>query len=415
MKQQQITELWKVAFFFFIFKHVCSLTPSDKRKVLSISSNSKLKASNEEFSTKLYSLLADGNGSNLVFSPLSIYTALAMLRTGAKSKCKKQMEDALGFSNITDIDAVLKELSDNLHDESHNLEISNKAWLQKWFCFTQCRKFVSQIKGLFHSELEEVNFYGDAEKAVTTINRWAYNRSKGRIQNLIQKEKISWNTRLILTNVIFFKNGWKQMFLPKYTRQKPFEALVNNKPVHKAVPTMFTLGMFRFFDGRQGAFGAVELPYQDENFAMIILLPHSASSFVNVERSISSSLIANVLEGLKSQQERDVLLSMPKFSIAAALTLNGVLKTMGITDVFDRDLADLSNILGFKGMFVSDVRHETVLRIDERGTEAAGGSAVSSGDLNLSEFIMNKPFIFFIRHGPTNSIVFMGKVTDPSL
>eukprot|EP00112_Aurelia_sp_Birch-Aquarium-sp1_P022035 Seg6085.3 transcript_id=Seg6085.3/GoldUCD/mRNA.D3Y31 product="Leukocyte elastase inhibitor C" protein_id=Seg6085.3/GoldUCD/D3Y31 len=370
-----------------------------------------------KFAFKLFSQISKESkrNENLFLSPISIYYALAMLRAGAANRSKKQMDKVLGLTDAPDVDLEMKKFSDVLFAQNSTLKISNKVWQQKWFCFSRCRRFVKQLERDYRSGLGEVNFYRNPVLAARAINNWARIESRGRIQKLIPAALVSSSTRFILTNVIYFKASWKTPFATKYTHQGQFTVLSNGNALKKKVPTMYAFGNFRFTHGFGKKYQLLELPYTKAGFSMLIILPLAVTDMQAVEDSLTPNKLIDMVREIESQPLLETAVFMPKFRIANNLVIADALKKLGLTDLFDPALADLSNITGFKGMFVSSVAHEAFIKIDEYGTEASGATGIMSGDLSLTEIRINKAFIFAIRHAPTQSVIFAGKVVDPTL
>ena len=374
--------------------------------------------SQTNFATSFYQefLKSSPRKTNVVFSPLSIYMVLAMLRFGTAKESRVQMDSVMALSKIGNVGAELKSAADMFSTEGGTMKLFSKIWQQKYFCFSRCKSFTKKIQKVFHADLGEVHFAVHPREAANIINRWVFVKSRGRIEKLVKENEIARNTRFVLTNMVYFKANWQSIFVKKLTKLRTFTALSNGKRVRKYVETMFTHAEFRYSYGFGADYRLIELPYENNNFAMIIILPLALKDIEKVEKTLDFTVLNNMINRLQKRPKVGVDVFMPKFCVSSGLGLNNVLKGMGLTDIFDPSRADLSNISGFKGMYVSNIQHEAFIKVTEHGTEAAGGSSVTTGDLSLSDqFRVNRPFMFVIRHKPTNSIVFLGKVQDPSI
>ena len=366
------------------------------------------------FGSKFYEEFVNsvGRRRNVVVSPLSVYMVLAMLRHGAAKNSRFQIEQAMALPKGGDFGAGMKFHADFFAQDNKTMNIVNKIWQQTFFCFTQCRKFTRDLQKNFYADLGEVNFAVNPKEAARLINRWVHVQSRGRIKELVNENEVSKDTRFVFTNVIYFKAQWTKMFRKTATKKREFIVVRESGEMKKHVDTMFTYDTFRYTSGFDVDF--LELPYRNAATSMIIAVPRSIKAMDKFEKSLNFTTLDLVIEGL--QFEGSIEVFMPKFCISTGTALNGVLKAMGVQDIFDPTLADLRNILGFKGMYVSSVRHEAFIKVTEEGTEASGGSSASSGDLSIPfQFRVNRPFMFFIRHAVTGSIVFMGRVDDPSV
>ena len=370
------------------------------------------------FATKFYQEIVerDDRRHNIVVSPLSVYMVLAVLRVGLAERSRSQIDRVMSLPRGDGVGIMLKDFAHSLLRENRTMNIASKIWQQKYFCFTQCRRFTKEVQQDYHADLGEVHFVRKPQEAAGLINRWVYVRSRGRIEKLLDENEVTRNTRFVLANMIYFKANWKEMFKVKITTRQLFTVFNDGKRVEKYVDTMFTSADFRHTFGFGTDYSLLELPYENENFAMIIILPLSIKDMDKVETSLNLTVLNDKINHLQSRPKTSVDVHLPKFCVSNGIALNDVLKAMGLTDIFDPSLADLSNLSGFKGMFVSNVQHEAFIKVSEQGTEAAGGSSVTSGYLSIPDvFRINRPFMFLIRHAPTQSIVFLGKINDPSI
>lgn len=356
------------------------------------------------------------NKTNVVVSPLSVYLLLAMLRVGAVKRSNTQITEAMALPDDLHVDYSLRKFADSLFSDNETMNLYNKIWQQTYFCFTRCRQFTKKVREIFNADLGEVNFFVNPKETVDVINRWAFVKSGGRIDKLVSFGEITRSTRFVLTNMIYFKANWEQIFFEKYTGKRRFTVLENGEPKNKLVDMMFTHADYKYTFGFENGYSLIELPYENQDFSMIIILPNAIDDFNKIEKSLNFTELNALMKRLEGRPKSPVTLFMPKFCISIGMNLNDVLKKMGVTDIFDPFLADLSNVTGFKGMYVSNVHHEVFIKVTEHGTEAAGGSSITSGDLSFTDdFRVNKPFLFLIRHVPTQSIVFLGRVKDPSV
>lgn len=108
---------------------------------------------------------------------------------------------------------------------------------------------------------------------------------------------------------------------------------------------------------------------------------------------------------------------MPKFKFEAELALKETLMEMGTQDAFTENVADLSGMDGTHLLYLSDAFHKAFAAVDEKGTEAAAATAVLAVPASMpvgKDMQINRPFLFFIRDVPSGTILFMGRVVDPS-
>lgn len=114
--------------------------------------------------------------------------------------------------------------------------------------------------------------------------------------------------------------------------------------------------------------------------------------------------------------ESTVEVYLPRFKLEGTFNLNKVLQEMGMTDIFTESKVDLSAMTFAKSLVLSNVVHKVYVEVNEEGTVAAAGTGASivRRSLPLTEvFMANHPFLFFIRHNSTNTIIFFGKLCSP--
>lgn len=146
--------------------------------------------------------------------------------------------------------------------------------------------------------------------------------------------------------------------------------------------------------------------------SMIVLLPKRDNSLADLESTLSvDSLTSWTREG----QGKEVIVSLPKFKISCRYTLNESLGAMGTPDAFAKNEADFSGMTGQKNLYIDAIIHKAFVALNEEGTEAAAATAVGSRDMSLPAiFSADHPFVFLIRHNPSKSILFIGRVVDPT-
>jgi serpin B len=177
---------------------------------------------------------------------------------------------------------------------------------------------------------------------------------------------------------------------------------------------------FDYFDG--GTLQALEIPYQSGDLSMIVFLPRDTGGLPALEESLTASHMKQWLVQLQPVPE--VILTLPKFKMTRQFGLEGTLSAMGMSRAFDANAADFSGMTGNHDLFISAVIHKAFIDVDEKGTEAAAATAVvMEGAMAMPPrfrpppppvFRADHPFIFLIRDNRSGSILFMGRVTDPT-
>ena len=367
------------------------------------------------------------SSKNIVFSPLSIYVAFAMLKAGARKNTEHEMEKVLKWQQLIekygseDGHAAVKSLLSEVFaplEKNNTLNVANKLWMQKYFCARSCDGFINTLKTNYDADLGELNFAREAEKCRKEINKWVEDQTNNKIQDLLPEGSISALTRFVITNAIYFKGQWKNPFDKKSTRLDDFTTMGGvDGPVVKKVAKMYQNARV-YASGFTPAsdYQLLELPYEGEQLSMIIVLPKGMREFRALENTLSSAKLAKMLDELFEYPSTKLDVHLPKFKFTTSTTLNSQLQNLGMNDVFDRFRADLSGITGYRGMYVSKALHKAFISVDEEGTEAAAATGIIIELASLPfQFNVDKPFMFFIFHRQTRTVLFMGRVMDPTL
>jgi len=372
---------------------------------------------NSAFAFDLYQVLRGGNG-NLFYSPYSISLALAMTYAGARGETEGQMAEALHFLlsqerlhpafNALDLELASRgEGAAGKDGEGFRLNIVNAIWGQKGYAFLS--EFLDVLAENYGAGLRPLDFVNASEEARVTVNDWVSEQTEGRIEDLIPPGVIDALTRLVLTNAIYFNAAWSQPFEPRLTEEGTFHLLDGGKVT---VPMMAQTESFSYAEGQ--GYQAVELPYDGWEISMVILLPE-AGGFEAFEDSLDAERVDAVLKELARRQ---VALTMPKFEFESDFSLNEALSAMGMPVAFSGE-ADFSGMTGSRDLFISEVIHKAFVSVDEAGTEAAAATAVVIAELAMPEepvtFTVDRPFLFLIRDMETGTVLFVGRVVDPSV
>lgn len=364
---------------------------------------------NTRFAFDLYKVLKQGEaGKNIFISPFSISTALAMTYTGARGDTESQMAHALRFSLPQErLHTAFSGLLEDLNSaKGYELAVANRLWGQKDYPFL--KSFLDFIDAHYRGGFEEVDYVDNREESRRIINQWVEAQTKQKIRELLLKEDLKPATRLVLTNAIYFKGGWRAKFDPQKTAPAPF--LLENGGTAQA-SFMTQTGRFRYF--MNDDFEALELPYAGDRLSMVVLLPQKG---VKLEK-IESLLSADTLRSWRSEMtETEIRVFLPRFRTETRFELNGPLAALGMPDAFDENLADFSGIMGKKDLHISKVIHKAFVDVNEEGTEAAAATAVVMDTKSLRmeiDFRADRPFVYAIVDGRSGSVLFLGRLMNP--
>lgn len=375
----------------------------------------ELASGNQEFAFDLYQVLSTKEG-NLFFSPYSISLALAMTYAGAMGDTEREMAETLHFTlsqerlheALNALDLLLESRSEGVGDEDvgFRLNIANAIWGQEGYEFLP--EFLDILAQNYGAGLRLLDYVGDPEGSRSTINDWVSDQTEDKIKDLIPPGVIDAMTRLVLANAIYFKANWLHQFEERGTMDSQF-TLLDGSIVQ--VPMMSQVETFRYTKGP--GYQAIELPYVGEQMAMIIILPEGGE-FEAIERGLNADTFDQIVADLDFNS---LTLTIPKFEYESEFGLSKTLIEMGMPTAFGEG-ADFSGMDGTRNLYIKDVIHKAFVAVDEEGTEAAAATAVIIAEMGIMvpeiEMSIDSPFIYAIRDIETGSILFLGRVMDPS-
>ncbi|MBN1699373.1 MAG: hypothetical protein JW881_17770, partial [Spirochaetales bacterium] len=355
---------------------------------------------------------------NVFFSPVSISIAFGMCYAGANGNTETQIAQTMHFDLPEDrlhnafnaLEAALTETNpepDEYTGKDLELHIANSTWGQRDYTFMQ--DFLDILALHYGAAMHTVDFIANPEACRLLINEWVEGETKGKIEDLLPEGSIDALTRLVLTNAIYFKAAWLDPFEPEETADGVFHNLDGTV---SSVPLM-NQSTITYFHEVPGEYKAVKLPYEGtKKTSMIIILPEEGY-FEEFQNSLTLQTYSSIVESMSRYM---VDISMPKFGFEWGDSLKTTLQGLGMTDAFNDGVADFSGINGLRTLVITNVFHKAFVAVDEEGTEAAAATAIVFGETSVpggAKIVIDRPFLFFIRHDDTGSILFMGKVGAP--
>ncbi|NWU85651.1 OVALX protein, partial [Onychorhynchus coronatus] len=230
------------------------------------------------------------------------------------------------------------------------------------------------------------------------------------IQDLLEPGSVDLHTVLVLVNAIYFKGIWKSAF-KEDTQEVPFSVTEQDT---RPVQMMFQNSTFKVGRVTAEKIKILELPYTSGELSLLVLLPDDISGLEQLENKISFDKLTEWTSSSVMEKKR-VKVYLPRMKIEEKYNLTSVLTALGMTDLFSPS-ANLSGISSAESLKISEAIHEAYMEVTEEGTEATG-SAVVTGDIQQSselvEFRVDHPFLFLIRHNPSNMILFFGRYCSP--
>jgi serpin B len=295
----------------------------------------------------------------------------------------------------------------NSGNDQYALNTANALWVQE--NYTLKSQYVYNAQTYYDGKVESMDFVGETDKSRLTINNWIENKTNNKIVDLLTEGIITQDTRLVITNAVYFNGTWMTEFEEAATRNKPFT--LSNGQV-KDVDTMYIDGRFNYTEDESASM--LELPYKGDDITMYVVLPAE-----NNIREFESSFTPDEYNMLKGNMNKDNVLEiwMPKYTYETKARLNEPLQDMGAVDAFQSGIADFSGISD-TGLSISHVVHQAYIGVNEKGTEATaatGAVMLTSGIVSDIQLHFDRPFLFFIEDRRTGCILFMGKVEDPSV
>jgi len=378
---------------------------------LTLSERSLIKSDNK-FGFKLFKeITEEERNKNIFISPLSISMALGMTYNGADGSTQEAMQKTLELSGLTlqEINESYKSLTELLTnlDPKVKFQIANSIWYRGLFPVEA--EFIDINKTYFDAEVSSLNF--SAPNASKTINGWVNQKTNGRIEEIVD-DVIHPLTVMFLINAIYFKGTWTYEFDERKTIDDMFTLPDGSK---KPCQMMSQENEFQYFENED--FQAIDLPYGDGDFSMTIFLPQWQK---DVDFLISELNQENWNQWIGSFHKQELTLQLPKFTLEYEIELNDVLKALGMEIAFNSKEADFTKMYREEevgmNLYISKVKHKTFVEVNEEGTEAA---AVTSVEMRLESagvwMRIDRPFIFAIRENHSGTILFIGKIVQPTL
>ena len=367
---------------------------------------------NNQFAIDLYRQAAP-SAPNLIMSPFSVSTAFAMLDAGAATTSDAELRSTFHWYLAGDqlhaaYGALLSSIDTGRTYGNYTLGTANKLFGQQGFPFAQ--PFLDVTKNDYQAELEPVDFANHADQAIDTIDKWVSDQTDAKIPQLFMPGDLDSSTVLALVNAILFQGTWEHPFDADQTANALFtrgDGTTVQAPTMTKEDALATAGIP---DGQ-----LVILPFAGKDLEMVILLPNAADGLPALEAALSGEHLSTWISTVQTASEPSEI-TLPKFKIELPIDLAPALGALGITTIWQPDTADLSGIDGAHDLYVSKAVHKAMISVDEHGAEAAAATGIGVGDSAAPEPLrVNHPFVFAIHDAVTNSVLFIGRVEDPTL
>jgi serpin B len=380
---------------------------------------------NTAFAADLYGRLRSKPG-NLFFSPESISMALAMATAGARGETLAEMQQTMhfrldparlhaAFGGLLAAWRAPAEPSPNPEAASlPELFLANRLWCQAGF--TLSPDFVAITRDQYGAPVEQVDFIKSSDPARETINRWVEEQTHDKIKDLLAPGTITPDTRIVITNAIYFKAAWASPFVKEATKNEPF---FTDPSKGHPVPMMHRSKAQAGYAEVSHA-KVLEMPYLSHDsrrsLSLLVVLPDDKDGLPELEADLSEKKISSWVSELR-QDEVDV--ALPRFKITAEMELVPLLQQMGMKRAFT-EVADFSGITTEMPLMIAHVVHKAFVDVNEAGTEAAAATAAVMIAVGMvvrprppPVFRADHPFLLILRDRTNGSVLFMGRVVDP--
>jgi serpin B len=361
-----------------------------------------------EFAVDLYRAVVAEQGGNTIVSPYSATFALSMIFAGARGQTATEIAQVLHADAIEPakwhegINAYDLALDARTAGSATEWNAANKVWMVPGMTLRD--EYLDMLTGAYGSPLAEVDFGADPEGARELINGWIAAETNELIPELWQAQSFDSNTRMVLVNAVAMDAPWEFPFDPAATRPAPFT---------RADGTTVDVAMMHYEEYlpslSTGDVQAVELPYGGGALSMVVIVPTDLAAFE--DRLTTESLIGVI------GQIRDggIHLSLPRWTARTHVQMKSTLTALGMPTAFSQAAADFSGMVDGGGLVLGQVEHEAMVEVDEEGTRAAaatGGAMVASHGPTIE---VNRPYLYVIRDRGAGTILFIGRVTDPTV
>ncbi len=373
----------------------------------------KIVPANNHFGFRLFDqLLQQDLGQNVFMSPLSVAIALAMTYNGAAGNTQTVMAKTLGLENLSLAEVNKANLALRnvlLHQSNVSLLIANSLWLNQNFHLEPT--FLTPTQKFYAANVTNADFQSPA--TVSDINQWVDENTQGKIGPVVQT--LNPLTVLLIINAIYFKGKWEKPFNKENTKERDFTLLTGE---NKRIPMMFQTDDYSYYEGNN--YQAVRLPYKASkkpSLSMTVFLP---SRGIPLE---SFPLLDHWQEWRAGNTSREGSLVLPRFKVEYEVTLNGALKALGMAEAFsveDADFSQMAKVPTGWNLYISEVKHQTFVEVNEEGTEAAAVTVVLNYNLTCQakpippfKMIVDHPFLFTIQDEDTGTVLFLGAIVEP--
>ena len=367
---------------------------------------------NNQFAVSMYQQLnkqPEQKDKNVIFSPYSLSTAMAMLYAAADGETKQQIQKTFHYPalNVLNPNSAALHKQFNKPNPDYKLATVNDLWMQQGL--TPNKAYIDTVQRYYGGNVTNLDFESSPEPSRQTINKTIAAHTHQLIPELLAKDSITTDTATVLTNAAYFKGDWSQPFSVRGDKQ-PFYNLDSSTT---AVTMMYQLSYFDYTE--DNLVQVVALPYKGNDLSMIVILPKSKDKSA-IDAIVNTLTTAQIRQWTDKLESKKVNVKLPKFKLEESYRMREPLTKMGMPIAFS-DRADFKLFNKNLPLTVDTIIHKAVIDVDEKGTVAAAGTGTIvispvSASYN-AELEANHPFIFMIKDNKTDAILFLGQVNKP--
>ncbi|XP_045646317.1 serpin B13 isoform X1 [Ursus americanus] len=390
------------------------------------------------FGFNLFQKLNKVHDGNIFFSPVGIAAAIGMLVLEAQGAAAVQLQKMLFSEKDTESSKVKMEekmvrrqvlegertdKTEEIHHQfqefldeigkptnDYELKIANRLFGEKTYLFLQ--KYLDYVEKYYHASLEPVDFVNATDESRKKINSWVESQTNEKIKDLFPDGSLNSFTKLVLVNIVYFKGQWDKEFKKENTKEEEFWL---NKSTSKSVPMMTQRHSFSFTFLEDLQAQILRIPYKNSDLSMFVLLPNDIDG---LEKIIDQITPEKLIEWTNPghMEERNMTLHLPRFEVEDGYDLEAVLAAMRMGEAFSVCRADYPGMSAHSRLQAQKFLHRSFVVVTEEGTESSAATSVGfalTSALGCEHFHCNHPFLFFIKHQESNSILFFGRLSSP--
>ena len=344
---------------------------------------------------------------NILLSPLSTYYALLVAYEGSKNKTKQEFEKVLYLGNQGSIKNDFIHSHSRKSDSSSFYSVSNAIWLDKSVIAEE--KYKKSVEQDYFSDFKQTDF-ANADSAISKINGWVSEKTNRRINEIVSSANVFSDTKMVISNAVYFKGEWLNKFEKQKTISAPFFTSLENQ---YKVDFMNMTENLQYYENDEYQF--ISKPYKSSDISFCIILPKKLFGIEEIEKKLNIGFFKVILD---SAYTAKTMLSIPKLKLESSYNLEDALKKGGLKTAFTNE-ADFSGITKGMPLMLSQVLHKTWIELDEEKTEAAAATAATvvlagAGRPSYVVFNADHPFVFFIMDNRSGAIIFIGRYIKPT-